>query len=65
MGVSRKLPPHGSVDVEFFDGSVVLTVDREDGISLSATLTVEELENLVEYFRNVLNALYKKTECDA
>ena len=53
-----KLPPRGLVDIEFFDDKAVLTISRNDGARLSITLTIEELENLGEYIRNVL--MYKK-----
>ena len=44
-----KLPLKGRVDIEFFDDKVVLTLIRADGKELSASMTVEELENLAIY----------------
>ena len=48
------LPPYGDVDVEFLSDVVILTIDREDGISLSVTLRIEEFKELVEHFENML-----------
>jgi len=48
------LPPYGDVDVEFLNDVVILTIDREDGISLSVTLRIEEFKELVEHFENML-----------
>ena len=47
--VLSKLPLKGRVDIEFFDDKAVLTLVRADGKELSASMTVEELENLVIY----------------
>ncbi|RLG37007.1 MAG: hypothetical protein DRN91_06545 [Candidatus Alkanophagales archaeon] len=47
-------PPHGDVDVEILNDVVILTIDRDDGISLSVTLRKEEFKKLVEHFENML-----------
>ena len=47
-------PPHGDVDVEILNDVVILTIDRDDGISLSVTLKKEEFKKLVEHFENML-----------
>ena len=54
--VLSKLPLRGRVDIEFFDDKVVLTLIRADGKELSASMTVEELENLVIYLVLLLNS---------
>ena len=54
--VLSKLPLKGRVDIEFFDDKVVLTLIRADGKELSASMTVEELENLVIYLVLLLNS---------
>jgi len=55
-GMVSKLPPKGNLDLIVFDrNTFVLVVRREDGEELGVTLTHEDLENLVEYWRTILD----------
>jgi len=56
-----KLPPSGLISIEIFNDKTVLTILRDDGKKLSLTLTLKELENLVEYIRNILSIAEKRT----
>jgi len=55
-----KLPPSGSVDIEIFNGKVVLSIHRDDGRKQAISLTLKELENLVEYIRNIIDIAKKE-----
>jgi len=56
-GAEAKLPPHGFLDIEFFNEHVAVTLRREDGKELSASMTVGELKNLAQYLSEVLKTV--------
>lgn len=55
MGTSSKLPPKGNLDLIVFDRNTFVLVVKRDSEELGVTLTREDLENLVEYWRTILD----------